>query len=137
MELRHWDRHEKRLADSLAASGEGYTVSFVRDQIEAHRAAWHGFEECGIVTQIIARPVGNICVIWLVAGALAELPQYEGEIADWARSHGCVEIRYTGRRGFLKVFGLEEIGTIGRRKLSSGPAGGQTDDGQATGEEDQ
>jgi hypothetical protein len=117
-QLPFWNRHVTRLADSLAVSGEAYKVADVRDQIEAGKAQWHGFEDCAVVTQVLKRVAGDICVIWLVAGTMAELPGVEDSIAEWARSHGCVEMRYTGRRGWLKMLpGWEDIGTTGRRML--------------------
>ena len=117
-ELRHWNRNVNRLVDSLRESGEGYTVSDVRDEIDAGRAQWHGFEEVAVVTQILDRPLGSICIIWLVAGTMAELPSVEDAVADWATAHGCVEMRFTGRRGWLKMLPhWDDLATIGRRRL--------------------
>lgn len=113
-----WNQHANRLNDSLTASAEGYTLVDVRDKIEEGRAQWHPFEECAVVTQILSRPHGRVCIIWLVAGTPEQLLVVEDQMVAWAREQGCVEMRFVGRRGWLKAFShWADIGTIGRLKL--------------------
>jgi|FLOH01.1.fsa_nt_gi 7-keto-8-aminopelargonate synthetase-like enzyme len=116
--MRYWNRHVTRLADSIRASGEGYTVPLVRAMIEKDLAQWHGFEACAVVTQVLKRSTGDICSIWLVAGTMEQLPSVEDQIAEWARSAGCVAMQFSGRRGWLKMLPhWDEVATVGRRSL--------------------
>lgn len=118
MTLPQWDQFAGRLQDSLDVSGEGMTLDFVRQQIEDGKAQWHPFEKVAAVTRILSRLHGNICLIWLVAGTMADLPEYEDALTEWARQVDCVELRYAGRRGWLKLLPhWEDIGTVGRRRI--------------------
>ena len=118
MKVQQWDQFADRLQDSLDASGDGMPLDFVRQQIEDGKAQWLPFETVAIVTQILKRLTGDICLIWLVAGTMAELPKYEDAIVAWAIEARCAELRYAGRRGWLKMLPhWEEIATVGRRRL--------------------
>lgn len=71
-----------------------------------------------MVTQIINYPRLSVCqVIYLGGEGLKFWKSAKPLIEAWAKSQGCQELRAYGRRGWCRVFGMEDIYTVASRRL--------------------
>lgn len=70
------------------------------------------------VSQIISYPQLKVCLFAYLGGdGMRFWKQAQPLIEAWAKSQGCQEIRSAGRRGWARVFGLQEIYTVAAKRL--------------------
>lgn len=105
-------------------SGE-YTVRDVFDGlVEGRFQLWLGYIEgkldAVLVTEIVEYPQYRSCILRLVAGNIMDhwLPHLGRSIKDWARAHGCRDMKIEGRPGWKRVLkGWRETHTVLRLEL--------------------
>lgn len=101
-------RYRRYIESALVHGGGTHTYDDVLDLIAAGRAlAWTGPASV-IITEISVYPRKTILNFWIAGGeaprALAEVEQMTPIILDWARTQGCTQATFTGRRGWEKTF---------------------------------
>ncbi|HZS83824.1 MAG TPA: hypothetical protein VFA50_13195 [Stellaceae bacterium] len=107
----------------LAAMRRGYDRFYGeddvrRDCIEGTAQLWLacGAEgiEAAIVSRILAYPKCKVCQVPLIGGRRMRewLPAMQAMIETYARANGCTLMEGSGRSGWRRAAGFEEIGPI-------------------------
>ena len=121
-----WPDFEPLLSRFEATTGEMTAEEVLASAREGRQQIWgirDGKHIAALATtEICTPPRGKICVIRVAVGNAGT--EVQGELLDqigaWARSIGCVAVRYYGRRGWLKRFPrFREAGVIGEWSLKA------------------
>jgi hypothetical protein len=108
---------------ALSASPDDYSAEDIRAYLIARdMQLWAAQLDREIksvcVTQLITRPKKTICsVLYLSGDGMGHWLRYLEQIKTWARANGANEVRITGRRGWVRQLGWQEIGTVCREFL--------------------
>ena len=105
----------------LATNEEVTLQSLYDDLIVADAQLWCAYRErleAALVTKIQTDAHSHYCLLLSCGGEnprhwAGHLPQVE----EWARSHGCTEMRIYGRRGWAKLLGYDEVAVKMRKAL--------------------
>jgi hypothetical protein len=69
-----------------------------------------------VVSEILDTPRGKICQVVVYVGSLEGMDELFTIGSQWAKEIGCVAMRYSGRKGWLKK-GFKQTGVIAEREL--------------------
>lgn len=76
----------------------------------------HNVIQSVVVTEIIETPKGKICQVVIYVGSLDEMSELFDAGSTWAKEIGCIAMRYSGRKGWLRK-GFKQTGVIAERAL--------------------
>lgn len=68
------------------------------------------------VTEILETPKGKVCQIVAYVGDRTGMNDLLAAGSEWAKSIGCVALRVSGRKGWLR-FGFKQTGIVAEREL--------------------
>jgi hypothetical protein len=89
-------------AANLLAGGR-HSYSSLWAAITTGNVQFWPFERCAALTYVDRFPDCNVLRLWLVGGELANVLEHEAEVAEWAKSIGCVAVELVGRKGWEKA----------------------------------
>lgn len=69
-------------------------------------------------TALVSIDSGDVCAVWLVAGALEDVPGLLAQCEDRARGLGMKKLQYLGRKGWVRALeGVKIVAVIGEKEL--------------------
>lgn len=68
------------------------------------------------VTEVLNTPRGLICQIVVYVGDMSEMDELLKDGTHWAKSLGCVALRVSGRKGWLRK-GFKQTGIVAEREI--------------------
>ena len=113
-----WHKVKDHIQASLDVMDQGFTLDDVLQKVNDGKAQWHIHNDCVLVTNVIDSPRGDVCTIWLSGGNMHAVKEAEKHVAKWAGDIGCTEMRYMGRKGWIKLNPeYREMGIVARKEL--------------------
>lgn len=104
---------------------ERLTGAFGAEQVKAAAkeskqqvwGVWDGKKATSVVvTEIIETPRGKVCQVVVYVGSLDGMEELFKVGQEWAKEIGCIAMRYSGRKGWLRK-GFKQTGVIAEREL--------------------
>lgn len=118
--LAEFDRCWPWLERAVQRGGNRFPRDHIWNGITAGRLQFWPFERCAAVTYVDTYPIGNVLRLWLVGGELGNVLEHEAEVAEWAKSIGCIAVELDGRKGWEKALqarGYEAARVVLTRRL--------------------
>lgn len=108
-----WARLLPLLQKAFSRAPQGHTLDDIREEVRRGETQLWAGRRSVIVTEIYAKPRGDVLNYWLVAGDRRELRQMQPLVEAWARSRGATHRMGAGRPGFHRMFpGFRPVGTV-------------------------
>ena len=93
------------IEDALAYSGGTHDFEdIVRGVLSGHMQLWAGDSGCA-VTEISVYPKKKVLHVFLAAGDMEQILDFEESAAEFARQNGCANMTLAGRSGWRRVLG--------------------------------
>jgi hypothetical protein len=117
-----WPQVEPLLNKALLRRHGEYTsediLGFLRSRDMQLWTASDGVIRAAAISQIISYPQLKVCLFTHLGGSgLRFWKAAQPLIESWARSQGCQALRAGGRRGWARVFGMQEVYTVAEKRL--------------------
>lgn len=109
--LAEFDRCWPWLDAANQRAGGRHPREWIWNSVCAGQLQFWPFERCAAVTYVDTYPTGKVLRLWLVGGELDNVLAHEAEVAEWAKSIGCIAVDLIGRRGWEKA--LKSRGYMG------------------------
>jgi hypothetical protein len=108
--------------EPAAAEWKEHNRESVLAAVTERRAKLWTLDDGAALTRIRTFPTGRrSTIVWLAGGDLKEIVEWSsGPVEEHARANNCDDIRFIGRRGFLRAVGnCRELGAVVIRELGN------------------
>lgn len=97
-----------RVEDLLPLFAKGEAKLWISWDPDAHKV------EAAMVTVVMDFPLGRECRVWLIGGRnmRAWADEFRTESEAYARAQGCTNMVSGGRKGWSRVGGYRDVGTV-------------------------
>lgn len=115
-----WPHVRKYAGAALDRTDLGLLSDLDTDVLSGRALLWVDDQaKCAVVTRIEQTQASKVCLICTVGGDVAKRQEsLLFSIEEYAKAEGCNSIRWTGRRGWKRIFPeYREIGVVFERKL--------------------